>query len=176
MQTMTETMNTLKKLAMALPVLAILTFLVFTLTKQQLAPNVIFTTIEGKKISMSSLKGKVVLVSFWATDCRACVTEMPALASTYNLYKAQGFEVIAVAMPYDPPAQVFNYATQKKLPFPVMDDGFGEMTAKFDDVNVTPTTYIYNQQGKLIQYTIGALNFKKLHQLLDRELLVKELG
>ena len=173
---MTETMNTLKKLAMALPVLALLAFLVFTLPKQQLAPSVIFTTIEGKKISMASLKGKVVLVNFWATDCRACVTEMPALVSTYNLYKAQGFEVIAVAMPYDPPAQVLNYATQKKLPFPVMDDGFGEMTAKFDDVSVTPTTYIYNQQGKLIQYTIGALNFKKLHQLLDRELLVKELG
>ncbi len=173
---MADTMNKLKPLVMALPILAILAFLVFILTKQQLAPNVIFTTIEGKKISMASLKGKVVLVNFWATDCRACVTEMPALASTYNLYKARGFEVIAVAMPYDPPAQVLNYATQKKLPFPVMDDGFGEMTAKFDDVSVTPTTYIYNQQGKLIQYTNGALNFKKLHQLLDRELLVKELG
>ena len=173
---MTDTTNSFKKLAMALPILVLLAFLIFTLTKQQLAPSVIFTTIEGKKISMASLKGKVVLVNFWATDCHACVTEMPALASTYNLYKDKGFEIIAVAMPYDPPAQVLNYATQKKLPFPVMDDGFGEMTAKFDDVSVTPTTYIYNQQGKLIQYTNGALNFKKLHQLLDRELLVKELS
>ena len=167
---MTDTTNSFKKLAMALPILVLLAFLIFTLTKQQLAPSVIFTTIEGKKISMASLKGKVVLVNFWATDCHACVTEMPALASTYNLYKNKGFEIIAVAMPYDPPAQVLNYATQKKLPFPVMDDGFGEMTAKFDDVSVTPTTYIYNQQGKLIQYTNGALNFKKLHQLLDKEL------
>ena len=165
-----------KNIAITLALLALFAFLVFNLTKQSPAPNVTFTTIEGKKISMASLKGKVVLVNFWATDCHACVTEMPALVSTYNLYKAKGFEVIAVAMPYDPPAQVLNYATQKKLPFPVMDDGFGEMTAKFDDVSVTPTTYIYNQQGKLIQYTIGALNFKKLHQLLDRELLVKELG
>ena len=167
---MTDTTNSFKKLAMALPILVLLGFLIFTLTKQQLAPSVIFTTIEGKKISMASLKGKVVLVNFWATDCHACVTEMPALASTYNLYKDKGFEIIAVAMPYDPPAQVLNYATQKKLPFPVMDDGFGEMTAKFDDVSVTPTTYIYNQQGKLIQYTNGTLNFKKLHQLLDKEL------
>jgi thiol-disulfide isomerase/thioredoxin len=119
---------------------------------------------------MASLKGKVVLVNFWSTDCRACVTEMPALASTYNAYKAKGFEVIAVAMPYDPPAQVLNYATQKKLPFPVMDDGFGEMVAKFEDVSLTPTTYIFNKQGKRIQYTIGALNFKSLRQLLDKEL------
>ena len=101
---------------------------------------------------------------------------MPALASTYNQYKAKGFEVIAVAMPYDPPAQVLNYATQKKLPFPVMDDGLGDIVRQFEDVSVTPTTYIYDKQGKLIQYTTGALNFKKLRQLLDRELLVKELG
>ena len=163
-------MNTLKKLAMALPVLALLAFLVLTLTKQQLAPSVIFTTIEGKKISMASLKGKVVLVNFWATDCRACVTEMPALASTYNLYKTKGFEVIAIAMPYDPPAQVLNYATQKKLPFPVMDDGLGDIVRQFDDVSVTPTTYIFNKQGKRIQYTVGALNFKQLRMLLDKEL------
>ena len=173
---MTHSMNTLKKLAMSLPILALLAFLVFNLTKQQIAPNVIFTTIEGKTISMTSLKGKVVLVNFWATECRACVTEMPALASTYNQYKAKGFEVIAVAMPYDPPAQVLNYATQKKLPFPVMDDGLGDIVRQFEDVSVTPTTYIYDKQGKLIQYTTGALNFKKLRQLLDRELLVKELG
>ena len=57
-------MNTLKKLAMSLPILALLAFLVFNLTKQQIAPNVTFTTIEGKKISMASLKGKVVLVNF----------------------------------------------------------------------------------------------------------------
>jgi thiol-disulfide isomerase/thioredoxin len=163
-------MNTLKKLAMSLPILALLAFLVVELTRQPLAPNVTFTTIEGKQISMASLKGKVVLVNFWSTNCGACVTEMPALASTYNAYKAKGFEVIAVAMPYDPPAQVLNYATQKKLPFPVMDDGFGEMVAKFDDVSVTPSTYIYNKQGKRIQYTIGALNFKALRQLLDKEL------
>ena len=108
----------LKQLAIALPILALLAFLIFTLTMQQFAPSVVFTTLEGKKISMASLKGKVVLVNFWASDCRACVTEMPALASTYNLYKDKGFEIIAVAMPYDPPAQVLNYATQKKTALP----------------------------------------------------------
>jgi peroxiredoxin len=167
---MTNTMNNLKKLAMSVPILALLAFLIFELTKQSPAPNVTFTTIEGKQISMASLKGKVVLVNFWSTDCRTCVTEMPALASTYNAYKAKGFEVIAVAMPYDPPAQVLNYATQKKLPFPVMDDGLGDIVRQFDDVSLTPTTYIFNKQGKRIQYTIGALNFKSLRQLLDKEL------
>ena len=160
----------LKILAMSMGAVLLLAVLVFEVTQDKQAPNATFTTLQGKKISMSSLKGKVVLVNFWATECRACVTEMPALASIYNEYKSKGFEVIAVAMPYDPPAQVFNYATQKKLPFPVMDDGLGDIVRQFDDVSVTPTTYIYNKQGKRIQYTIGALNFKQLRQLLDREL------
>lgn len=155
---------------MSIAVLLLLAVLVFELTKNKQAPNVTFTTIEGKKISMASLKGKVVLINFWATECRACVTEMPALASIYNEFASKGFEVIAVAMPYDPPAQVLNYATQKKLPFAVMDDGLGDIVRQFDDVSVTPTTYIFNKQGKRIQYTVGALNFKQLRLLLDKEL------
>jgi peroxiredoxin len=161
----------LKKLAIPLGVLALLAFLVFNLTKSQPAPNVTFTTIQGKKISMTSLKGKVVLVSFWATDCSVCVGEMPDLVNVYNTHKHRGFEVIAVAMPYDPPAQVLNYATQKALPFPVMHDGFGEITNKFSGVHATPTTYIFDKKGKQLQYTIGRLDFDKLNQLLNKELI-----
>lgn len=160
----------LKLLAMSIAVLLLLAVLVFDVTKNKQAPDVTFTTIAGKKINMTSLKGKVVLVNFWATECRACVTEMPALANIYDEYKAKGLEIIAVAMPYDPPAQVLNYATQKKLPFPVMDDGLGDIVRQFDDVAVTPTTYIFNKQGERILYSVGALNFKALRQLLDKEL------
>ena len=161
----------LKKLAIPLAILALLAFLGFNLTKSQQAPNVTFITLQGKEISMASLKGKVVLVNFWATDCRVCITEMPDLINTYNAYKAKGFEVIAIAMPYDPPAQVLNYATQKALPFPVMHDGFGQMIMKFGGVPATPTAYIFDKEGKPLQHTVGALNFEKLNQLLDKELI-----
>ena len=161
----------LKKLAIPLAILALLAFLGFNLTKSQQAPNVTFITIHGKEISMASLKGKVVLVNFWATDCSVCVREMPDLINTYNAYKTKGFEVIAVAMPYDPPAQVLNYVTQKALPFPVMHDGFGEITKQFSGVNSTPTAYIFDKQGKRLQYTVGALDFNKLNRLLDKELI-----
>jgi hypothetical protein len=76
-------------------------------------------------------------------------------------------------MPYDPPAQVLNYATQKTLPFPVMHDGLAEMTEKFGNVDLTPTTFIFNKQGKQLQRTIGALDFVKLNQLLNSELTAK---
>lgn len=164
-------MISLKKLGISLGILALLAFLVFNLTKSQPAPDVTFITIQGKEISMASLKGKVVLVNFWATDCGVCVSEMPELVDTYNAYKAKGFEVIAIAMPYDPPAQVLNYATQKALPFPVMHDGFGKMIMQFGGVPATPTAYIFNKQGKKIQYTTGRLDFASLNKLLDRELI-----
>ena len=163
-------MPILKKILLPAIVLAILVFLGFSLSSKTQAPNVTFTTITGQKISMLDLKGKVVLINFWATDCPGCIKEMPDLIKTYNNYKTKGFEIISVAMPYDPPAQVLNYTKQKALPFPVMHDGFGEITKAFGGVNLTPTAFIFNKKGERIQRTIGEIDFVKLRQLLNKEL------
>lgn len=163
-------MLTLKKLIIPAAILALLIVLGLSLSNKTQAPSITFTTIEGKKISMADLKGKVVLVNFWATDCPGCIKEMPNLINTYKDYKTKGFEVISVAMPYDPPAQVLNYTRQKALPFPVMHDGFSEITKAFGGVNLTPTAFIFDKQGKRLQRTIGELDFAKLHQLLNVEL------
>lgn len=163
-------MLTIKKFLIPAAILALLIFLGISLSNKTQAPTITFTTIEGKKISMADLKGKVVLVNFWATDCPGCIKEMPNLIKTYNDYKPKGFEIISVAMPYDPPAQVLNYTRQKALPFLVMHDGFSEVTQAFGGVNLTPTAFIFDKQGKRLQRTIGELDFPKLHQLLNIEL------
>jgi peroxiredoxin len=163
-------MHTLKKFIFPIVIIALIGVLIFNLSNKPKAPNVTFTTIEGKKISMSNLKGKMVLVNFWATDCPGCVKEMPALIDTYQQYKNKGLEIIAVSMPYDPPAQVLNYTQQKKLPFPVMHDGLSEMTQAFGGVNLTPTTYIFDKQGNRLERVIGELDFNKLNQQLKKEL------
>lgn len=159
-----------RKFLIPLALIALIGALIFSLSQTPQSPDVTFTTIRGEKIPMASLKGKVVLVNFWATDCPGCIKEMPDLINTYNQYKNKGFEVIAVAMPYDPPAQVLNYTQQKSLPFPVMHDGLSEMVHAFGGVNLTPTTYLYDKQGKRVQRIIGELNFAELRQLLDKEL------
>ena len=164
-------MTTLKKILIPITLLVLLAALIISLAQKPQSPDVTFTTLQGEKITMESLKGKVVLVNFWATDCPGCIKEMPDLINTYNQYKAKGFEVVAVAMPYDPPAQVLNYSTQKSLPFPVMHDGLSEMVQAFGGVNLTPTTFLYDKQGNRLQRIIGELNFVQLRQLLDKELL-----
>jgi thiol-disulfide isomerase/thioredoxin len=158
------------KIALTTALLTFLAYIGYTLLQSQQVDNAVFTTLEGKQISMQSLKGKVVLISFWATDCKSCIEEMPDLINTYLQYKNQGLEIIAVAMPYDPPRQVVNFVTQKAIPFPVMHDSYAEITRKFGGVDVTPTAYLYNKEGKRIQRAIGILNFDKLHALLDQEL------
>jgi peroxiredoxin len=168
--------NLLKKTLLPLIILGLLTFLGLQLNNKKSAPNVVFTTIDGTKISMDSLKGKVVLINFWATNCTACIKEMPQLISTYNQFNKQGFALIAVAMPDDPPSQVLNYTQQQNLPFPVMHDGLSEISSQFGDVSQTPTAFLFDQQGHQLQRTIGELDFKALHQLLNNKLNYKKDG
>ncbi len=163
-------MQSLKKIGLAVGIFALLMFLAFQFNKRMFAPEVTFVTLTGKNINMADLKGKVVLVNFWATTCTTCVKEMPGLVDAYNAYKHKDFEMIAVAMDYDPPAQVLNFATHKKLPFNVMHDGFGDVAKAFRHKGITPTTYIYDKSGFRILYKVGELNFEDLNKLLAKEL------
>ncbi len=164
--------NLLKKSVLPIIVIALLAFLALQLSNKQTAPDVQFNTIDGKQISMESLKSKVVLVNFWATDCPGCIKEMPQLINTYKQYHQKGFEIIAVAMPYDQITQILNYSKSQSLPFPVTHDSSAEITNKFGKVSLTPTAFIYDKQGRLLQHTIGELDFNALQQLLNKELSI----
>ena len=109
------------------------------------APDVSFSTIEGEALSTAGLRGKVVLVNFWATSCVTCVREMPRLVATYRKHRARGFETVAVAMRYDPPNYVLAYAKRAALPFKVALDPQGEAARRFGDVEFTPTTFVIDR-------------------------------
>lgn len=134
------------------------------------APRVTFTTLGGEKLALDSLRGKVVLVNFWATSCPGCIKEMPDLVQTHHKYRARGLETIAVAMSYDPPAYVRSFSEKHALPFTVALDLNGDTARAFGDVRLTPTTFVIDKRGKILQQTIGELDFAKLHALLEKEL------
>ena len=134
------------------------------------APQVTFVSLKGEKIATADLRGKVVLINFWATDCAVCVKEMPHLVSTYRKYRAQGFETIAVAMKYDPPNYVLNYVEKTALPFTVTLDPMGELARAFGDVKLTPTTFVIDRQGRIVTRILGEPDFAALHALLEEKL------
>src|SRR5689334_2177659 len=114
------------------------------------APSVTFTSLTGERIAMPELRGRVVLVNFWATDCPVCVKEMPRMVTTYNKYGKRGLEFIAVAMRHDPPNYVISYTEKNALPFKVALDPLGETAKAFGNVQLTPTTIVIDRHGNIV--------------------------
>ena len=135
---------------------------------QEAAPTSTFVLLDGSSKTTADMKGKVTLVNFWATSCTTCVAEMPQIVATYDKYKAKGYDTLAVAMSYDPPSYVVNFAETRKLPFKVALDNTGKVAEAWGDVKLTPTTYIVNKQGQIVKKYVGAPNFDELHKLIEK--------
>jgi peroxiredoxin len=134
------------------------------------APEVQFKTLTGEQFTTSQMRGKVMLVNFWATSCVTCMAEMPKMIDTYNRFHEQGFEMVAVAMDYDPPNFVLSYTEQKKLPFKVALDIDSVVARGFGNVRLTPTTFVIDKRGHVIREYLGEPDFKQLHALLAEQL------
>ena len=135
---------------------------------QDAAPESTFVLLDGSRQTTADMKGKVTLVNFWATSCTTCVAEMPQIVATYDKYKAKGYDTLAVAMQYNPPSYVVNFAETRKLPFKVAIDNTGKVAQAWGDVKLTPTTYIVNKQGQIVKKYVGAPNFDELHKLIEK--------
>ena len=132
------------------------------------APASTFVLLDGSKKSTEDLKGKVTLVNFWATSCVTCVAEMPKVIATYDKYRARGYDTLAVAMSYDPPSYVVNFAETRKLPFKVAIDNTGAVAKAWGDVQLTPTTYVVNKRGEIVKRYVGEPDFTELHKLIEK--------
>jgi len=124
--------------------------------------------LDGSKLTMADLKGKVTFVNFWATSCTSCAAEMPKLISTYNKYKSRGYDTLAVAMSYDRPGYVVHYTQTRALPFKVALDNTGAVAKAWDDVQLTPTTYLVNKRGQIVKKYVGEPDWPALHQLIEK--------
>lgn len=155
----------------AIAVVAAVALFGFTsLSARSGAPDVTFVKLDGEKIALRDLRGKVVMVNFWATSCTTCIGEMPQMISTYNKYKGQGLDFVAVAMSYDPPNYVLNYTETRKLPFKVALDPQDTLAKAFGDVKLTPTTFVIGKDGNILKRYVGEPQFDELHQLLEKAL------
>ena len=132
------------------------------------APNANFVLLDGSQIATADFKGKVLLVNFCATSCTTCVAEMPKMITTYNQYHAKGYEMLAVAMSYDPPSYVVNFAQTRQLPFKVAIDNTGAIAKAWGDVQLTPTTFLLDKKGVIVKRYVGTPDFTELHALIEK--------
>lgn len=152
-------------LGVLIVVIALCAYLI--VAQKSSAPAIALTTLQGEKLELSSLQGKVVLVNFWATSCTTCVKEMPALVETYRKYAAQGYETVAIAMDYDTPGFISAYALKNGLPFKVAHDADGAAAKAFGDIRLTPTTLLIDKEGRIVKRYLGAPDFAALHAQIE---------
>lgn len=139
----------------------------FIVAQKSPAPSVSLTTLQGEKLEMNALRGKVVLVNFWATSCTTCIKEMPALIETHHKYAPQGYETLAVAMDYDTPGFIAAYVLKANLPFKVAHDADGAAAKAFGDIRLTPTTFLVDKQGNIVKRYLGEPDFAALHAEIE---------
>ena len=136
------------------------------------APNITLQLTDGKKLKLDSLRGKPVLITFWATSCPGCIKEMPHLIELYQELHAKGLEIIGIAMPYDRPDYVMEMITQKKVPYLIAYDLKGDAIQAFGNVSLTPTTFLIDDQGKIVKKKMGEMKMdvwkKRIISILDK--------
>jgi thiol-disulfide isomerase/thioredoxin len=133
-----------------------------TSCRSDVAPETTFSSITGQKIVLSALRGKPVLITFWATSCASCLKEIPHLIELYHNYHDQGLEIIAVAMAYDPPNHVLELTKALQLPYPVALDMQSDNAHAFGDVSLTPTTFLIAPNGTIALQKTGLLDIGEL--------------
>ncbi len=120
------------------------------------------TDLEGKSWTLKELKGKVVLVNFWATWCPPCQKEMPDLEALYKRFENQGFVVLAISEDEET-SKVAPFIAERKLSFPVLLDP-GQKVNNLFQVDGIPKSFVYDRDGKLVSESI---DMRTQQQFLD---------
>jgi thiol-disulfide isomerase/thioredoxin len=109
--------------------------------------------LDGKTVGLSSFRGKLVILSFWATWCGPCKQELPSIQALYEKLKGKGLTVVAVDLMEDPKT-VGDFVKSYGMTFPVLLDGHGKVGGIYDAGSI-PTNYLVDRKGKILARVVG---------------------
>lgn len=136
-------------------------------TLPQPESNLAFQLLNGTQTTLQAQQGNPLIVAFWATTCTPCMRKMADWEKLYQQNHQQGFNFIAVAMPYDNTEWIRHFAENLDWSFPVALDPSGDVAQAFGDVAVTPTTFLIAPDGIVQEKILGEVDFAMLQQQLS---------
>jgi cytochrome c biogenesis protein CcmG/thiol:disulfide interchange protein DsbE len=120
-----------------------------------LAPDFTLETMNGEKVTLSDLRGQVVIVNLWASWCGPCRLEMPAFKKIYEEYKERGLVILAVnSTSQDTPSAVKAFVAKYQLPFTILMDYEGTV-ARLYKLSALPTTFFIGRDGVISRVVVG---------------------
>jgi len=120
----------------------------------QQAPDINLPLVGGGEVNLSDLRGKIVMVNFWATWCPPCKAEMPSMERLYSRFKNNGFELLAVNAEVDGLEVLPEFLQKHKHTFPVPVDTEGEVQAAYG-VFRFPESFVVGRDGIILEHVIG---------------------
>jgi len=132
------------------------------------APNFQLRDMNGRMVSLTDLRGKVVLVNFWATWCGPCRVEMPAMERLYRAYERKDFEILAVSTDAQGVAVTRPFQEENKLTFPILHDADFRVGLSYG-ARTLPMTFMVDRQGIVRHHIFGARDWEapEAHQLIE---------
>jgi thiol-disulfide isomerase/thioredoxin len=140
------------------------------LRQKRPAPDFTLNTPGGTRISLASLKGKVVFLNFWATWCGPCRIEMPSMEAVYRQLKDRDFEILAVDV-QERAQDVQNFFREFNLSFPPVLDTAGRISRVYN-ITAFPTTFILDREGNIILRLVGSINWNTPEMIAAFETLL----
>jgi len=126
----------------------------FDVPRQEVAStDFTLSDLAGHPVSLSSYKGKLVILSFWATWCGPCKQEIPSVEALYQKLSSKGFTVVAVDVG-EKAEDVSSFVKSYKMSFPILLDTDGRVASQYDAGSI-PTNYVVSRDGKLLARVVG---------------------
>ena len=138
------------------------------------APAFDLPSVEGGRVSLASLKGKVVVLDMWATWCGPCIAEMPDYAEFARKNQPRGVEVVGIVFASGEPQEVQDFVREHRIPYRQLL-GPDELLDSFGANSGFPTTFVIDAQGMIRLKLIGAApqKFEKLQKAVDEALAAR---